>query len=76
MLNMKPKNAREVAVMAKIPLVSGHLSTANSTWPAIIDSARFFNTFPSRRTAFAMRVRLRCCCLSLAKYWENEWLKI
>lgn len=76
MLNTSPKNPTEVATIAKIPLVSGQLSIAKSTLPAIMDSARFLKTFPSCLTTLAMRFRLRCCSLSLAKNLEKEWLKI
>lgn len=72
MLNGKPNKPMEEAIMARIPLVSSHWSTANSTFPAIIDSTRLLNTFLSCRTALAMRLRLRCCSLSLAKYCEKE----
>lgn len=63
-------------MMAMIPLVSGQLSTANSTWPAIMDSANVLNTCPLRLTALAIRFNLRCWFLSLATNLEKEWLNI
>lgn len=74
-LQIKPEVVKDVAMMAIIPLVSGQLSTANSTCSATLESANVMKTSPSRLMALAVCLRLRCSFLALAMYWENEWFK-